>query len=208
MPKLTISHYVERTKVLGPYERSALWVSGCCFSCEGCMAAFSDNIVTETEALSLAERLSEIDDAEGVTISGGEPFLQSEPLAEFIERIKEKRDYGAILYTGFTYEELTARGKNEPEIAKLLGMIDILIDGPYIASLDDGKAYRGSSNQRIMQLSGRYSRVFDEYYSSPKRRTEINFTRRATFLVGVPSKDGLAAWEEMRKTRGYLKHVK
>jgi anaerobic ribonucleoside-triphosphate reductase activating protein len=163
------------------------------------MAGLHSELKVKIDVEELARTLSAVEDAEGVTISGGEPFLQPGPLAVFLRNVRNRRDYGAIIYTGFRYEELTERRENEPDVLELLGMTDILIDGRYVAALDDGKAYRGSSNQRIIQLSERYSSVFEEYYSSPRRRTEMTFTRNGTVLVGVPSKDGLAAWMRMQK---------
>jgi hypothetical protein len=63
-----------------------------------------------------------------------------------------------------------------------------------VAALDDARPYRGSSNQRLHQLSDRYSAVFDAYYSAPHgRRIEINIGLR-TMMVGVPSTAQLNAW--------------
>ena len=35
----------------------------------------------------------------------------------------------------------------EPAVERVLAVTDTLIDGPYRAELDDGKAFRGSANQ-------------------------------------------------------------
>ncbi|MDR1917122.1 MAG: radical SAM protein [Synergistaceae bacterium] len=205
---LRISHYVERTKVLGPFVRSALWVQGCCFSCEGCMAremhAGEGRVVS---AAALASSLLFIEGVEGVTVSGGEPFLQGEALSALLLEIKSRRDYGVIVYTGFVYEDLAERARGDDAIRSLLTLTDLLIDGPYVLELDDGYPYRGSSNQRFIPLSDRYAEIFDEYYNSCRgRKIEINFSRGGTTLVGVPSKSGLDSWRRVRNTRGYLRH--
>lgn len=196
---MKISHYIERTSVLGPYVRSALWVHGCCFSCEGCLAKeMNVGPYMEYAPVDLSEIFLGINDAEGITISGGEPFLQSEELATMLDRIKEKRDYGVIVYTGFLKEKLEK--ENDNGVHRLLRHIDILIDGPYVQKLDDANPYRGSSNQRIIMMTDRYKSIFEDYYhGTSKRNIEIDVKKNNVYMVGVPSKNGLEVWKQFKK---------
>ncbi len=196
---MKISHYVERTSVLGPYLRSALWVHGCCFSCEGCLAKeMNAGSYKDYSPEELSEVFLGIADTEGITISGGEPFLQPGQLADMLEIIKAERPYGVIVYTGFLREELE-NNKND-DIHRLLNLIDVLIDGKYIQDLDDGKPYRGSSNQKIHMMSDRYASVFSEYYSGAnKRNIEIKVEKENVYMVGVPSRDGVEVWKQFKK---------
>lgn len=91
---------------------------------------------------------------DGITISGGEPFLQAAELADMLRKVADLSGEkpGVIIYTGYTLEEL----ETLPGAQELLALTDILIDGPYIRELDDGKSLRGSSNQRVHFLSDRY----------------------------------------------------
>lgn len=196
---MKISHYIERTSVLGPYLRSALWVHGCCFSCEGCLAKeMNIGLYKEYAPADLSEFFLKVTDTEGITISGGEPFLQSEELATMLDCIKAKRDYGVIIYTGFLKEELEK--KNDTGVQRLLQHIDILIDGNYNQELDDGKPYRGSSNQKIHLVTDRYKNVFDDYYNgTDKRIIEIDVEKDNVYMVGVPSKNGIEVWRQFKK---------
>ena len=196
---MKISHYIERTSVLGPYLRSALWVHGCCFSCEGCLAReMNTGPFKEITAEDLKDVFLNVADTEGITISGGEPFLQAEELATMLDGIKAKRNYGVIIYTGFLKEELEKN--NDNGILRLLNHTDILIDGHYIQGLDDGKPYRGSSNQRILLLTDRYKAVFEGYYNgTDKRNIEIDVAKDNVYMVGVPSKNGVEVWKQFKK---------
>ncbi len=201
MNELSISHYVDETKVLGPYNRSALWVRGCCFDCLGCIAKEMNreapNIVNLYQ---LADHFSSLEGTEGITISGGEPFLQSEALYDMVAEIRKKRDYGVIVYSGFTLEELQSKAENDESVKKFLNQIDILIDGRYDQSKDDGRPYRGSENQRIITLTDRYKDIYNEYYvECNKRNLEIKVTPNNIYMVGVPSKHGLETWKELKK---------
>lgn len=198
MANLMISHYVLKTKVLGPHERSALWVSGCCFDCAGCIAKEMNNQkATEVDSHILAEIFAK-EETEGITISGGEPFLQAKSLTELVCEIREERDYGVIVYTGFEYNDLLKSGN--PDFMNFIAEIDILIDGKYEKDKDDGKPYRGSSNQMIRLLSERYKDKYDSYYMSEnKRNIEINVEPDHIYMIGVPSEYGLKTWRELKK---------
>lgn len=199
MSEIDISHYVTETKVLGPFVRSALWVHGCCFNCDGCIAADMNRAEPKyVTAEYLAEIFAGVEGTEGITISGGEPFLQAEGLAEMITAIRRVRgDYGVIIYTGFTIEAL--REKKDSAVDRLAELADIIIDGNYVRELDDGKPFRGSSNQRILLISDRYKEVADTYYSADKRNIEINVTGKNIYMVGVPSEYGIRTWKELKR---------
>lgn len=85
----------------------------------------------------------------GVTFSGGEPFAQAEGFAELAEALKEK-GYEVASYSGYTFEQLQ---KGTPAQRKLLELLDILIDGPFIQEEKSLEiAFRGSKNQRILDI--------------------------------------------------------
>ena len=196
---LRISHYILQTKVLGPFLRSALWVSGCPFQCEGCLAKeMNERAPVCADTSRLAELFATVQGTEGITISGGEPFEQAQALAKLLKQIRAKRDYGVIIYTGYTIEEL--QEKKEAGIRDLLSQTDLLIDGRYQISLDDGQAYRGSSNQRILPLSDRNRDVWEPYYhTKEKRKMEIRVENGKLYMIGVPSENGLNTWRELRQ---------
>ncbi len=97
----------------------------------------------------LEEILSKRHENDGVTILGGEPFDQSNSLAELLLRLKSY-NFHIVVYTGYTSEKLIA--KSDFSIRYSLSHIDMLIDGPFESSLvfETGE-YRGSSNQRLLQ---------------------------------------------------------
>lgn len=196
---VSISHYVLETKVLGPHTRSAMWVHGCCFNCEGCIAEEMNKAKPNIVGIDdLIEIFSGVESCEGITISGGEPFLQAGALSQLVRGIKARRDYGVIVYSGFTLEEL--KGRNDRETDGFLDQIDVLIDGRYQSSLDDGMPFRGSSNQRILLLTDRYANVYEDYYlKSTKRDIEIRVEQDKVYMVGVPSKNGLKTWKDLKK---------
>lgn len=205
MKIINYSHYVTNTNLLGPYQRSVLWVQGCCFSCKGCIAPEMQKSGGYFESTNIiADVLLSDKNIEGVTLSGGEPFLQADAVSELIEKMKQKRDIGIIVYSGFTFEELKNKSVNNNSIQKLLLMTDILIDGRYIQELDDNIAYRGSSNQSIICLSERYKDIAEDYYTKTARKAELRVDKHKLTLIGVPSKDTLKAIKDIiEKTRSF-----
>jgi anaerobic ribonucleoside-triphosphate reductase activating protein len=135
----------------------------------------------------MTELILNTNNIEGITITGGEPFLQAKELLDMIKQIKEKKDLGIIIYTGFTFEQL--KNKDDEYTNKLLSKTDILIDGLYDDSLNDGVSLRGSSNQNIYQLTSRYSNVFDKYYKNKTREIELHMTDENMMVAGIPKRD-------------------
>jgi anaerobic ribonucleoside-triphosphate reductase activating protein len=89
---------------------------------------------------------------EGVTILGGEPFDQAVALSELLLGIRGQ-GLSTMVYSGYTQEELIAAGH-----VPILSMIDVLVEGRYVQSMrNTGLQWRGSENQRILFLTGRYA---------------------------------------------------
>ncbi len=185
-------HAVEKNvTVLGPGRRFGIWVQGCPRKCPGCMSpeTWDPNGGMIYETQELAEKFLQ-SGCDGMTISGGEPFLQPEALAEVI---RLSGNPGVIIYTGFLYEELLRR----PDAAALLAVCDMLVDGPFLEDLRDGKNLRGSSNQRAVLLTDRYQETAASFGTLP---TKIEFFLHddVTHLIGIPSPEWL---ERMKKIK-------
>jgi len=147
--------FAPRCTVLGPGTRAVVWVQGCPFRCGGCVVPESHAFTggTEIRVEELAERILAIPDIEGVTFSGGEPFSQATALVTLAERLRDA-GLSVMSYTGHTLESLAAHGT--PVQHDLLRRLDILVDGPYVASRHTDKRWRGSDNQRVIFLTPRY----------------------------------------------------
>ena len=87
----------------------------------------------------------------GMTVTGGEPFLQPVGLLALLQQLNA-HDLHTVVYTGFTLEALVRRV--EPEVEAALKLIDILIDGPFVARLSDRAGeWRGSRNQQVIDMA-------------------------------------------------------
>ncbi len=191
----------DRCKVLGPGERFAVWVQGCPFSCPGCIARSMHDLDGGylMEIDKLADQILATEGIDGITISGGEPFLQAEEMAALLERVHEAADLGVIVYTGFQYETLLRLSETQPEIGRLLGQVDLLIDGPYEEDKNLDYGMKGSVNQRTILLTERYRDDLD-LYNDPEsgRKNELYQSGNESFLVGVPSKKLATEWKRIR----------
>lgn len=143
--------------------RVSLFVAGCTHHCPGCFNSetwdfnagelFDDKVIDD-----ILERLSP-SYIEGLSLLGGEPFEPANQLGllplirRFRERFPEKDIWA---YTGYLYDrDLLPGGRAYCEATdEILDAIHILIDGPFVEALKDPSlAFRGSSNQRILDLS-------------------------------------------------------
>ena len=90
---------------------------------------------------------------DGVTFSGGEPFLWGNELYE-IGRAAHDLGMNVMAYSGYTWDVLKEMARADDGIRKLLTVTDTLVDGPFILDKRDiTLKYRGSSNQRILDLT-------------------------------------------------------
>lgn len=185
---IKISWYNEKTDLLGPFFRFALWVQGCDRGCPGCIAEHmqSHEGGRDIKISELASLIASASECEGITVSGGEPFYQADRLCSLLREIKSVRpDFGVIIYTGYTFDELKCSG--EQAVAELISLADIIIDGRYDMNLDDNKGLRGSSNQNVIALTDRYSGQMDIYTNPQGRKNSIEIRGDFLRMTGIPS---------------------
>jgi anaerobic ribonucleoside-triphosphate reductase activating protein len=184
---LNLANYLIGTRALGPYNRAVVWVQGCCFHCPGCISP--EWIETKENRLVPAETVADLilSDAtiEGLTISGGEPMLQAAALCDLIDHLKARRDMTIISFTGFRIEKLITHPPSM-DVHRLLDKIDVLVDGQYVARLNNGKGLRGSTNQRIHHLTERLS-GFD--LENQNRSLEYFLHDGSLEMIGIPPRN-------------------
>lgn len=152
---MQLSGIVEESIVDGPGLRYVLFTQGCPHHCKGChnpqTHSFEGGFPFTAEAALAQIRENPL--LAGVTFSGGEPFAQAEALCAVAEGVRALGK-NVVAYTGYTYEQLLAR--TDIWTRRLLEMVDLLIDGPYVEELRDLELqFRGSSNQRLLDREAR-----------------------------------------------------
>lgn len=181
---LNIYRLHDGSHALGPGLRYLIWVQGCMQHCKGCITpqgrSLKVNQLIRIDAL--AENIIQNQSIEGITISGGEPFLQASKLTILLQKVKEKRpELNVIVFTGYTLDQL------DSVIAqRFIQYIDLLIDGPYVDELNDEKGLRGSSNQRLHFLTNKLLPYQDEIENGG-RNNEIFVGTNGTYIIGIPN---------------------
>jgi anaerobic ribonucleoside-triphosphate reductase activating protein len=146
---INLAGFIQESIVDGPGMRSTIFVQGCKRHCPGCQNpktwSFETKELVKTD--DLYSRIIKDSIITGVTLSGGEPFEQSEELLDLVKKLSPK--YNIMIYSGYTYEELI----RDPIKSELLFETDFLVDGAFIEELKDlSLRFRGSSNQRIIDV--------------------------------------------------------
>jgi len=198
---LRIFRFSPRCTVLGPGVRAVIWVQGCPFRCKGCVVPeslpFDGGELLDVESLS--HELSELEEIQGVTFSGGEPMSQAGALVALIDATRNKRDLSFAAYTGFDYE--TLRDKGTPAQQQLLTRLDLLIDGPYISTRHTDLIWRGSDNQRVLFLSNRYREMANRMHDRGTR-IELEITASGVGWMGIPPRGFPQAFRSALADRG------
>lgn len=134
--------------------RTAIFTQGCPHACPGCHNPGSHPMDGGTVwALDdIEQKFTGNPLLSGITLSGGEPFMQAEGCAELARRARNK-GLTVWLYSGFTYEQLLARAQADPHAAALLAAADVLVDGRFVlAERSLELLFCGSRNQRVIDL--------------------------------------------------------
>ncbi len=152
MPDLRVCGLVEESIVDGPGLRFVVFVQGCLHHCPGCHNPQTHALDggSRMDTAALLARFDENPLLSGITLSGGEPFLQPAPLADLASEV-HRRGKDVMVYSGYTYEELLQRAAVDDWVRRLLDEADILVDGPYVEALRNLElTFRGSENQRVL----------------------------------------------------------
>lgn len=142
--------------------RVTLFVSGCTHHCKDCFQpetwdfCYGQLYTRETED-KLIQMLAPgyID---GLTLLGGEPMepQNQRELVKLLRRAREAYPEKNIwCYTGYTLEtDLLCPSRARCEVTdELLSLIDVLVDGEFIAERKNiSLSFRGSENQRIIDM--------------------------------------------------------
>ena len=181
---LNIAAISARTQALGPGTRAVIWVQGCPLHCPGCLAPswIPFEPAMQRSPQDILKDL-DLDAISGLTFSGGEPMEQAAGLAALVRLARQKKDLNLICFTGYRYERLLSQPPNAG-VLELLAEVDVLIDGPFVQSLNDSVGLRGSSNQRVIHLTSRL-RHYD--FESASRTVEITVKDGELAFVGVPT---------------------
>jgi len=148
--RIKVAGIVNDSIVDGPGLRLTVFAQGCTHNCKGCHNKETHDpqggYYIDTEEIIEMARKNPL--LSGISLSGGEPFMQAKAMTELA---KSARGLGLniIIYTGYLWEELM---KNE-EFKGLAAEADYVIDGPFKLSLRTlNMPFVGSSNQRVIDV--------------------------------------------------------
>lgn len=142
----------------------SFFTQGCPHKCQGCHnpETWDFNGGKEFTYETVQEIIRAID-ANGVersfSILGGEPLCEENLFLTLLVVEEVRKHFPNIkiyLWTGYYYSDLLKM--MNPHLARILRLVDVLIDGPYIESKRDiTLPLRGSTNQSIINLKENYN---------------------------------------------------
>lgn len=128
---IRLHHIMECSTVNGPGNRFVIWTQGCPFHCDGCFnqPTHSQKGGFDMDIAQLAEQINQTQDIRGITLTGGEPLLQTKQVSLLLNLIR--KDLDVLLFSGYTLEEIS---KNKL-LKQLLYQVDAALLGRYNKNL-------------------------------------------------------------------------
>ena len=150
--RISLSGVTGDSIVDGPGLRLTIFTQGCLHHCPGCHNPQTHDpdggSWADTEDILAAAAENPLLD--GITLSGGDPFLQPIPCLALAEGA-HKIGLNVWTYTGYTWEALLE--ENDAEKLALLKETDVLVDGPFLlAERSLELRFCGSRNQRLIDV--------------------------------------------------------
>ena len=149
--KIQVAGIVDDSIVDGVGLRLTVFTQGCSRRCPGCHNPQTHELdggktMDVDEILDLVKKNPLLD---GITLSGGEPFLQVRACTELAKGVHDM-GLNVWCYTGYVFEDLLS---NNEYLREFLESIDVLVDGPFKQNKKTlNSRFRGSTNQRIIDV--------------------------------------------------------
>jgi anaerobic ribonucleoside-triphosphate reductase activating protein len=188
---MRIARILYPVEVLGPGKRIGIWVCGCRRRCPDCanpeLWALDEKRQIDMETLfSMLAAIWQKHPVDGVTISGGEPFLQTEELDQLVAFLRRETD-DILLFTGYRKATLQKRKRLREPTRRILETVAVLVDGPYIREQNNGHPLRGSQNQHISYRDAQIQKKYETYLSEQEgtHRVQNFLTHDGMIAVGI-----------------------
>lgn len=152
MVSVRIAGMVQDSIVDGPGLRFVVFTQGCDSCCDGCHnpETWDKKGGSEASADEIIAEMLQNPLTDGLTLTGGEPFLQAGECALLANAAREN-GLNVWLFTGYTFEELVIMAQSDKPIESLLKLADVLVDGRFIKEERTLQLkWRGSKNQRVI----------------------------------------------------------
>ena len=189
--KVAISRIHFPVTTLGPGRRLGVWFQGCSIRCPGCVSV--DTWDAGIGQVGLDQLLTTValhaDKADGLTVSGGEPFDQPDALAGLLREWRGLSERSALVFTGREMTDIA------PWLERNPGLVDAVMTGPFRSDLPQTLALRGSDNQRLHTLTppGAEISAFDRPADGSDRRLDVMFDEDGdAWMAGIPARGDLA----------------
>lgn len=190
---------------LGPGQRLGIWFQGCSLRCQGCIAV--DTWAPSKQKVSIKHLLQRIApwlaQAQGISISGGEPFEQFDALKHLLQQLKQQAPaLDILLFSGWRSAQL------EPLLPELAGLVDALISEPFEQQQKQTLALRGSDNQQLHLLTELGTTRFASYQrlrTAQDKKLDVMMDENGQmWLAGIPERDDLLRLQQQLAQRGQL----
>lgn len=206
-PRLSLSRLHFPVTTLGPGRRVGIWVQGCSIRCPGCISA--DTWGPGRQRIAVDDLLQDLaawlDQADGVTVSGGEPFEQWPALQALLQGLREAGVGDILVYSGHAYEDL------EERLAQSPGLIDALISGPYLDAASQTLPLRGSDNQRLHCLTPLAQSRYAGYQRPMAQQApalDLMFDADGSvWMAGIPRRGDLPRLQAILASQGHRAQI-
>ncbi len=201
--KLYLSRMHFPVTTLGFGRRVGVWFQGCSLHCPGCISHDTWKFRQgETTVRFVCESMrADLAKADGVTISGGEPFDQLVALRELLQWVRAQFKGDVLVFSGYPAERLASR------LAEFEGLMDVLISDPFDAMAGRTLALRGSDNQRVHLLTplarDRYPGLETARRDAAARALDVVFDGDTVWMAGIPAPGDLERLRERLAEAGF-----
>lgn len=200
--RISISRIHFPVTTLGPGRRVGIWFQGCSIRCPGCisMDTWAEGRGNTTVAEVVNSIIPWISMADGITISGGEPFDQPDALFELTARIRSQSPADILVFTGHPW--VIVREVIEYSAAT----IDALVTGPFDVEEKQTLALRGSDNQELHFITekgrARFA-SFERLADERDRSVDVMFDENGdVWFAGIPARNDFRRLQELLESNG------
>jgi anaerobic ribonucleoside-triphosphate reductase activating protein len=139
--------------------------------------------------------------ADGITISGGEPFDQIGALEALLRELRGHSAADILVFSGYSFEAL---GEH---LSLMGGLIDAIVTDPFERETPQTLRLRGSDNQRLTFLTPLGRERFatsQQPRDATDRCLDIDFDDNgAIWFAGIPQRDDMARLGMLLEAAGH-----